>query len=113
MTLKEWCLKGKSKGESRDLLINQISVTFIQSLGKQADLNDAPKKYKNSGLKSPMKPKAKVRSQKRDMVRGLNDDDINDECPNFPKSITGKPFIPPQLPTNLKQDGSRNNEVCG
>jgi len=89
------------------LLIYQISwliICWLLTTSQQTG-DHMPKQYKNSGLKTLIK----VGSQKHSTIGGLNDNDINDKHPDFPKSI--KPFIPPQFPSNLKWDDSHCNEV--
>jgi hypothetical protein len=68
-----------------------------------------PKKYLNSGLenKSPIKD----RDDQTNPIGGLDDEDIEQARPAFPK-VMPKTFVRPKLPANLQRDTGRTNNVC-
>jgi len=90
------------------LLLSYLLSAHVISASNHTD--KIPKRYKNSGLRSPTKPGC---SKSKGVVfefGGLNDDDIAEERPNFPQS--SKLFIPVHIPAVIKRDSSRHNKVC-
>jgi hypothetical protein len=103
-------VRGRRSGRCKSQLSYLLSAQLMLVISASNHTDKIPKKYKNSGLRSPTKP---GRSKSKGVVfefGGLNDDDIAEERPNFPQS--SKLFIPVHIPAAIKRDNSRRNEVC-
>jgi len=89
----------------KPIVINVVNSSITRF--SKSDLQ--PKKYLNSGLenKSPIKDC----DNQTNPIGGLDDEDIEQARPAFPK-VTPKTFIRPKLPANLQCDTGRTNNVC-